>query len=462
MSLSSALSVALSGLQVATSQLQLTANNISNAQTAGYTEKSADLSSVVFGSGDGGVTITGYTRTTNTALSTSYNNATSQASFYSTTNNYLTQVQSLLGSNATDPALSTALANFQSAWTQYSAAPESSTQQNSVIQSGVALAGQIQSLASGVTDLTKSATSDINTTVSTLNSDIANIASLNAQIYAAQSVGAPTGDIQDARDQAVNQVAAITGVTTLQRDNGQIALYTPGGLLLLDGSSAQQFSYNGSTITSGSGQDVTTALTGGSLQAEVNFVSGSPSSSDPGTGVIGKLNAQLQLLTNAFTNTTDPTTSFASAYNNATTGTGELASSFFTTDLAGDPSTFAVNSALTNGTSTLKVASGNAVSTALTATRNFSTSGLTANNNTYTDLGTAILSGFQQAANIVQTQSTSATQQQSFYQTSLSNATGVNVDSELVNLTTLQNSYAASAHVITTINAMLADLENVI
>lgn len=461
MSLSSALSVALSGLQVATAQLQLTSNNIANAQTAGYTEKSANLSSVVFGSGDGGVVIDGYNRTTNTALTTSYNNATSQAAFSSTENNYLTQVQALLGSDSSNPPLSAALAQFQSAWTQFQAAPEDATQQNSVIQAGVNLADQIQQMASGVTGLETGATSDITTTVNSLNEDLQNVSSLNNQIYAAQSVGAPTGDLEDARDQAINAVAAITGVTVLQRPNDQVALYTPGGLLLLDGSSAQTFSYDGTNITSSNGQTVTTALTGGSLQAELNFVNGSPTSTDPGTGVIGKLNSQLQALVSAFTSTTD-STGFAAAYDNATTGSGELASNFFTTDANGDTSSFAVNAALTSGSLDLKQASGTAVSTALSATRSFSADGLSISNGTYADLGSTILSGFQQAANTVSTQNASAAQQQSFYQTSLANTTGVNVDSELVNLTTLQNSYAASAHVISTIAAMLADLENVL
>ena len=49
MSLSSALSVALSGLSVSTAQLQLAASNIANAQTAGYTEKTTTTAAVILG-----------------------------------------------------------------------------------------------------------------------------------------------------------------------------------------------------------------------------------------------------------------------------------------------------------------------------------------------------------------------------------------------------------------------------
>jgi flagellar hook-associated protein 1 FlgK len=170
----------------------------------------------------------------------------------------------------------------------------------------------------------------------------------------------------------------------------------------------------------------------------------------------------LQTLTNALTtDSTGPPQTFADAYNTATTGTGELASNFFTTDGSGDPSSLTVNSNLTSGNMTLKQASAEPTAAAMSANFSFSASALNVTG-TYVDLTTAILSGFQEAANTVATQNTAAAQQKTYYQQALTSATGVNVDSELVNLTTLQNSYAASAHVITTINAMLADLENVL
>ncbi|MDP9128419.1 MAG: flagellar hook-associated protein FlgK [Pseudomonadota bacterium] len=462
MTLASALSTALSGLQVATTQMQLTAGNIANAHTKGYTTKTATQTSVSLGNDSGGVTISGYARSTNTALSVAYNDATTLSSFYGQQNSYLQQVQAVLGSNSTNPPLSNALAQFQSAWTQFSSAPESPATQQTVIQSGVNLAGQVQTIAKGVTTLAAQVTGDIGTTVKTLNADLTKLSTLNAQISRAQGEGQPSGDLQDQRDQAVNDVASITGATVFSRPNGQVALYTPGGLLLVDSASAQSFTWDGTNVTAATGQTVTNDLTGGSLEAQINFLNGSATSPDPGTGVINKLNNQLKALTDALTTTTGSPATFASAYNTATTGTGELASGFFTIDVAGDPNSIAVNASLVSGSATVKTASATPVANALAATRSFSASSLSVPSGTYADLGTAILAGFQQAANTLTTQSTSAAQQQTFYQQSLSSATGVNVDNELVNLTTLQNSYAASAHVISTINSMLQALENVI
>ncbi|MFY9287889.1 MAG: flagellar basal body rod C-terminal domain-containing protein, partial [Alphaproteobacteria bacterium] len=195
---------------------------------------------------------------------------------------------------------------------------------------------------------------------------------------------------------------------------------------------------------------------------------GSPAavSTDPGTEVIRKLNSQIVALTDAFTNVTAGTpTRFALAYNSATTGSGELASSFFSvTTNSGipDPNTFVVNANLLNGTSTIKQAAGATVVASLSAARSFTADGLSIPSGTYTDLSTGILAHFQQAANTISGQSETAQQQQTYYQQSLSNATGVNVDNELVNLTTLQNSYAASARVIGVINQMMEELTSLV
>ena len=99
-----------------------------------------------------------------------------------------------------------------------------------------------------------------------------------------------------------------------------------------------------------------------------------------------------------------------------------------------------------------------AIAGSFNATANYTASGLAVQGATYATLGTAILSSFQQTANTISAQSTTATSQQTFYQQTLTNQTGVNMDTELANLVNYQNSYAAAAHVITTVNQMMTDL----
>jgi flagellar hook-associated protein 1 len=450
MSLSTALSVALSGLQTSSALIQLTANNISNAQTPGYTEKSAELSSTSLGASAGGVEIASYTRATDSVLQQSYNAATASASYLGTQNGYMQQVQSILNSTSNNPALSSAIAQFASAWTQLQASPEDPTVQESVVEAGVNFANQVNAISSQVTSLQAQVTSDTQNTVTQLNNDLGSIESLNQQIAAAVGTGQQAGDLEDERDQLVNQVSQIANVNVVQRNLGQIALYTPDGVALLDGT-PETFTYNGLTITDSAGVDVTNDLTGGSLQAELQFNdSSTPPSSLPGVNTVQKLQAQIQDLTNAFTNGS----SFATAYNPGLDPTDD-----FFTDTGG----FAVNSSLISDPSSLTQDTAAATAQTFTTAQDFSdpNAGLSLPSGTTTDLVTTILSGFQQAASTINTQSQTATQQQQYYQQTLSDKTGVNVDDELVNLTTLQNTYAASAHVISTVAEMFNDLLSV-
>jgi len=410
-------------------------------------------------------------------LSATLDSATSNASYLSTQNGYMTQVQNILDSSGNPPALANAISNFQSAWTQFSASSNTAIQQQSVVAAGQQLVSTVDSIASQASALQTQVQGDLSTTVTSLNADLTQVQTLNSQISTALANNQPTGNLEDQRNQIVNAVAAITNVQVMQRPGDQIALYTPGGSSLLDGGQAQVFgvSTDGNSVVNNLGVNVSGILTGGSLQAQTDFLSSSNSPAS-GIGVVGKILSQVQNFANLFVGTAPG--GFADTYNNATTQSGEQASSFFTATLDGNGlpelGTFAVNANLVNGTTTVKQASAIPVANTFTATNlainastnttsgTFTATGLTTTNQTYANIATSILSGFQQAANTIQTASTTATTQQTYYQNALSSETGVNTDTELVNLTNWQNSYAASAHVISTIESMFTILETMV
>ncbi len=484
MSLTGALSVALSGLQVSTTAAQIIAGNISNAQTKGYTSKSVDLSTVYTGTGSGGVQISRYSRATDTALTATLNSATSNACYLSTQNDYMTQLQALLDSSSSPPALSSALSEFQSSWTQYAGNPSDPTLQQYVVSTGQNLASEISSTSAQAAALEDNVKAELETSVLSLNDAIQTVQTLNVQITAALSSHQSTTNLEDARDLAINKIAQYTNVNVLNRANGQIALYTSSGVALLDGE-ALSFSVNadGDRVLNSAGSDVTGSLTGGTLQAQTDFLAEPTNAA--GTGVLSKLTSQLQNLANMFVATTSSGNSFADIYN------ASDPSGFFTATIdqetgLPDLSTFAVNSDLVNRTTSVPsdVATdiGNfftATNVAIagtnsnpadpasgtwtyTTTSTFQADGLTVRQQTCSNIVTSILSSFQQSANSIKGQSATATTQQAYYQNALSSATGVNTDAELVALTSWENSYAAVAHVISTIQEMMKTLESMV
>jgi len=464
MSLFSALSSSLSGLQAATTQMQLVANNIANAGQTGYSRKTATLAPVSLGNGvGGGVEITGYARASDAALSTTLNNAVSDESLRDSQSNYLERVQTILGTtNGDNPPLAEAMSDFASAWRELAAAPESTVQKQEVVNTASTLVQQLKTTSSDVEALDREIKTEISTDLSDLHSYLVNIADLNKKISQLTTGGQFAGDLEDQRDQIIQKVAGLVSVNVMDRANGQVAVYTPSGYMLVDGEAAS-FSYDGTDVHSAldSTTSLNSVLSGGKIEALVNFsATSTPPSTDPAYNVIQKLRDQLDTIAKSLTDTTTPGT-FGYAYAHAT-GTATEATSIFTVGADDQRMTLAVNTALMDGTKTIKTTSGSVVAATFNdASRTFTGDGLSVVNSSYETLVTSIVGNFQQAANSIAALKTSAASQKDFLAQKLSNATGVNTDTELVALTTLQNSYAASARVMSVLQTMFSALENI-
>ena len=412
--------------------------------------------------------IAGYGRSTNDLLNSSLNKATTQSSQTATQNDYLQQIQSLLGSSSDNAQLPAAVDRFAAAWRSLEASPEDSIAQREALSSGSNLAQQIKTLTSGVESLDRSIRTDTFNSVDDLNSTLKEISVLNSQIAAAKNGNQPSGDYEDQRDVDVRKVAGILDINVMPRKDGTIAIYTPTGYPLLD-IQAKQFSYNGLTITDNSnGSSIGSMLTGGKLAALMGLradTSPATASSDPSQEVIRKLRSQLDSVASSFlTATAGPPQSFANAYNSgsvdATANPPELANGFFTgtgrTDIA-------VNPALLNGTNVIKTSSVTATAASMNdVTRNFSPDGVSVTGASYAEFASSIISTWSQSAQTVGNNQQLYEAQRSTLDKQFHDSVGVNIDQEVLSMTTLQTSYAASARVVSAVKDMFSILESLV
>ena len=398
------------------------------------------------------------------------------------------QLEQLDGSSSGTPSLSSAAGGLVSAFQAYDASPDSTSAQQGVLQAAEQLVSTVHSLSDGIEQIATQTQTQTESDVSSLNSDLSNIASLNQKIVAAKSAGQSTANLITQRAAALSDASIYLPIKSTPNADGSINLSTPGGVSLVDGTTASAFTYKPYTLgTDGkqgtdasislvgsSGTSLNGAFSGGKIGSELNIMrvdDAGANSTDPSVAPLEKMRRQLDAFVDQFYSSDASTpTAFQKAYNSGTAASGELASNFFvignqspggSPQGAGDDRmNFEINPALLNGKSTIKASSAAAVVAALTANSasNVSAGDIQGFTGTISGLADAIATNQTENASQVGTNATQSAANYSAVQTAYSNETGVNMDAQLSQLIVLQNSYSASARVITTANTMLGTL----
>jgi flagellar hook-associated protein 1 FlgK len=284
MSLDIARLVAFSGISTTELQISVASSNISNADTKGYTQKTANqIANVTAGVGTG-VSITGISSNVDKLLLKSLIGANSELGAADTTNSYLTQLQQLFGSastsgtSTTGTSLANSLASLESALSSLASSPSSVSLQSAVVSALDDFASQLRSTSSGVQTLRADADKDIASSVQSVNDDLQQIADLNVEIRKMAASGQSTADLEDERNTALQDLSSYMNVSYYTASNGDLQVYTSSGRALVD-SSAHTLSYTATANVSASssyasggfsgimvdGVDVTSQITSGKI-----------------------------------------------------------------------------------------------------------------------------------------------------------------------------------------------------
>ncbi|MGY8668320.1 flagellar hook-associated protein FlgK [Bradyrhizobium sp. UFLA05-109] len=294
MSLDIARLIAFSGLSATQVQISVTSSNISNADTTGYTEKTANQASSVTNGVGTGVTVTGITSNVNKLLLKSLISATSDLGSADTTNTYLTSLEKLYGStsssssSSTGTSLANTIASLESALSSLASTPSSASLQSNVISALDDVASQLRETSSSIQKLRSNSDQDISSSIDDVNSDLQQIADLNAEIKQTAAAGQSTADLEDQRNTALQDVASKMNVSYYTASNGDLQIYTTTGQALVD-STAHTISYTAAANVSSStvysagssssgfsaitvnGEDITSQITGGDIGALITL-----------------------------------------------------------------------------------------------------------------------------------------------------------------------------------------------
>lgn len=234
MSITGALTNALSGLTAQAKAAELVSSNISNVSTPGYARRELLLASRTVGTPGQGVQIVGVQRYVNLPLLGDRRLAQSASGDADTRDAFFKRLEKIIGTPDLAYSIGGRVAAFDSALVEAASHPELATRLANVANSAKALAQQIGIASKDVQAARSEANIEIGREVTSLNSSLALVAKLNNQIRNGVVQQQDVASLQDQRQNIIDTIAKIIPIREVQQPEGVVYLYTDGGASILD------------------------------------------------------------------------------------------------------------------------------------------------------------------------------------------------------------------------------------
>ena len=234
MSISAAISTALTGLQATQAGIDLVSTNISNSGTVGYTRRELVTREAVAGGRTTGVNVVGAQRLLDTLLQKQMRLENGGAGYTAVKASYHTSLDAMFDAPGATGSLPGLMNSLSSAISALASNPASYSSRTAAISAASDLAASLNSLSGQVQTLRQTAEDSLSASVSQANSILQQIAQVSTQMRASQANAASPG-LQDQRDTLINQLSELMDVQVTPRENGVVSISTTGGLLLFDG-----------------------------------------------------------------------------------------------------------------------------------------------------------------------------------------------------------------------------------
>jgi len=439
---SSLLAIAASGAAAAEVALDVTGQNIANANTQGYVEEGVDdvevSSSSTWSTANdvslSGVTVSGIVRNADTFLQTNARDTASNTAGATATVSGLTDVETAVE----DSGVFKAIGTFQNALTSLAQNPTDSSTRATVIQDGQSMSSAFQIAAQSLSSAQTGLQSEVSNGVNQINTLATQLATINTQLSATSGGISANSNITtsdrasllDQRDSLLDQISQFGNIATTLNSDGaaNVTLGGVSGPPLVTGGSTNTLS---ATVNS----DGTESLTVGN--AAVSLSGGSIAGNQSALTTLGQISGNLDSLAGSIATTV-----------NTQQGNG--------TDLAGKPGA-ALFSGSTAATLTMATTNGSAIAAAAvgSAAGSSDATNLNAMNTALGTLAPAstmnnILTSISGAVQNATTTQTTLQTLSSAAAASLSAESGVNLNNEAVNLVQFQQAFQASSKMIQT------------
>ena len=236
MSLTSSMHIARSALITSQLGLQVTAQNMANAATPGYTRQIAMIQALRGRANDPfqigqGVAVNQVRRQIDDALQRRLWNSNSAEVASAQEFGVLSQLETILN-EGTEFDMSTQLSSFFNSWTEATTLLDSEA---NIVNQGGSLSSFIRNMRTDLVNQREQLEEQIDAQVLSADAILEEIASINQVITESETGEAEAGSLRDRRDQLVTQLAQLIDVTVFETNSGAYDIYS-GSTPIVQGS----------------------------------------------------------------------------------------------------------------------------------------------------------------------------------------------------------------------------------
>jgi len=218
--------------------LDITSNNITNANNPAYSRQKVLLASETAENGSGvGVKVQDVLRIKNDLLGVQivkYQSTLADADKRST---MLKQVEAII-SEPSSNGLSNYITDFFNSWDQLSTNPNSIPLRLNIIQKAQGAGDRFKQILDGLSDVQATLKNDANTTVAQINSGLKELSGYNSKIYESVTRGLNANGLKDQRDELITKLSGKVNLSVHVDETGS-ANVSIGGV-----QGADQYGYN--------------------------------------------------------------------------------------------------------------------------------------------------------------------------------------------------------------------------
>jgi len=249
MGLTSALNTAVFGITYNQRQLDVTASNIANADTAGYSKKT--ISANVYFDGLGkvaGMNATEVRRVVNEQIQADYFNSLADTNYSRQIADYTDRLDDMFGTIDDKSSLSALAVDLSSALSNLVNDPGSYAAQKEVVAAADAFAREISSTYKQIEDLRQETDYILSQQTSTVNNLLAGIDDIDEAIKDAAQAGVSTADMEDERDRLIEQLSGYLDIEVTKGTNDSITIRTANGNQLYTDGQASTLSFDATNM----------------------------------------------------------------------------------------------------------------------------------------------------------------------------------------------------------------------